>query len=103
MANIPKLENDLSVISKLSDRPNEQGVDTTELKKRFDSAENQIKEYLNTVLIPGVEGGGQRHCGGCASTASPARRPRVWSIAAANQQNRRSTENGGVSRGSAET
>ena len=50
-----KLNDDLDVIQKLDDEPNDVGGMTAdELKKRFDQAPNAIKEYINGVLIPGI-------------------------------------------------
>lgn len=42
---------DVNNIQALSDRPNEiDGLDSNELKERFDKAGNDIKNYLNAVL-----------------------------------------------------
>lgn len=43
-------------ISSLSDRPNEiDGLTSAELKERFDKAGTDLKEYINTVLIPELD------------------------------------------------
>ena len=47
---IDKLNEDLSFISALSDRPNDNGMSAAELKEKFDKAGNTIKEYINSTL-----------------------------------------------------
>lgn len=50
---IPLFEEDLDIISKMSDYPgSEDGLTPEEFKKRFDVAGNLIKEFLNNTLIP---------------------------------------------------
>lgn len=52
---LTKLNDDLDVIQKLDDEPNDVGgMSAEELKKKFDQAPNAIKEYINGVLIPGI-------------------------------------------------
>lgn len=51
----PLLQENLNNISQLSDEPNDVGTDALsadELKERFDKAGNQIKQFINEVLIP---------------------------------------------------
>ena len=54
---------DLDIISKLADEPNDVGgMSAAELKARFDTGSNTIKEYINTVLLAelaGTEGAGR--------------------------------------------
>lgn len=48
---LTKLTKDLSIISKLSDEPNDtDGLTADELKAKFDEAGNSIKDYLNNTL-----------------------------------------------------
>lgn len=48
---------DLNIISKLDDEPNDtQGLTPAELKARFDLAGNRIQAYINGTLLPEVEG-----------------------------------------------
>lgn len=52
-----KLTGNLSNVSELPDRPNDSaGMDAEALKAVFDAAGNAIQTYLNTVLIPELEG-----------------------------------------------
>ena len=56
---LPKFEKDISYISKLADQPNDTAggeLSAAQLKARFDAAGNDIKEYINTVLIPFLQG-----------------------------------------------
>lgn len=56
---LPKFEKDISYISKLADQPNDtvgNPLSAAQLKDRFDAAGNDIKEYINTVLIPFLQG-----------------------------------------------
>lgn len=56
---IPKLTENVSIISQLSDEPNSkgnEGLEGPELKEKFDEAGNIIKSFLNDVLIPYIEG-----------------------------------------------
>lgn len=47
---------DLNNISKLDDEPNDiGGMTSAELKAAFDKAPNQLKNFINTVLIPALE------------------------------------------------
>ncbi|HHT16449.1 MAG TPA: hypothetical protein GXZ77_01830, partial [Papillibacter sp.] len=47
------LEDDLDIISKLDDEPNDhQGLTPAQLKARFDLAGNKIKKYINDTLLP---------------------------------------------------
>ena len=54
---LTKFEKDISYISKLADQPNDVSggeLSAADLKAKFDQAGNDIKEYINTVLIPEV-------------------------------------------------
>lgn len=52
---LTKLDDDLDVIQKLDDEPNDvAGLTAAELKAMFDSAPNAIKAYINGTLIPGI-------------------------------------------------
>lgn len=52
---IKKLEQDLAVLSKLSDYPGSQdGLSTDEFKAKFDEAPLAIQDYINEVLVPAV-------------------------------------------------
>ena len=55
---LPTLEKDISYISKLADQPNDttgSNLSAAELKSRFDTAGEDIKEFLNGTLIPYLE------------------------------------------------
>lgn len=53
---IPKMEDDVEIITKLGDVPgSDDGLSTLELKKRFDLASIRIKEFINKILIPSIE------------------------------------------------
>lgn len=53
---LTKMNDDLDIIQKLDDEPNDVGgMSAEELKKKFDEAPNAIKEYINGLLIPGIE------------------------------------------------
>lgn len=55
MALTPMRE-DLNIISRLDDEPNDtQGLTPAELKARFDLAGNRIQAYINDTLLPEVE------------------------------------------------
>ena len=68
-----ELTTDLSNISALHDRPNdEDGMSAAALKAAFDAAGNAIKEYINETLIPELEASGAGNIGidnGCAGRA----------------------------------
>ena len=50
------MQEDLNIISKLDDEPNDhQGLTPAQLKARFDMAGNAIKAYLNGTLLPEME------------------------------------------------
>lgn len=50
---IPSIEDDLDIIQKLDDEPNDVGgLTAAELKAKFDEAGNTIKTYLNDTLVP---------------------------------------------------
>lgn len=51
---LPKLNENLNIISSLPDRPTNSAI---ELKEKFDEAGNKIKSFLNNVFIPKVEEG----------------------------------------------
>lgn len=49
-------DKDIDYISALGDRPNsDDGLSAAELKARFDAAANDLKDYLNTVVVPFVD------------------------------------------------
>lgn len=55
---LPTLEKDISYISKLADQPNDttgSNLSAAELKSRFDAAGEDIKAYLNSILLPALE------------------------------------------------
>ena len=55
---ITRLNDDLNIISKLSDEPNDiEGLSASELKARFDTAGNTIKSYINDSLVPDIVNG----------------------------------------------
>lgn len=50
---IDPLTNDLNIVQKLDDEPNDVGgLSAQELKAKFDEAGNIIKDYLNGTLVP---------------------------------------------------
>ena len=52
---IPYIEDDLDIIQKLDDEPNDVGgLTAAELKEKFDEAGNIIKGYLNVTLLPSL-------------------------------------------------
>lgn len=51
---LPKLNENLNIISSLPDKPTNSAI---ELKEKFDEAGNKIKNFLNNVFIPKVEEG----------------------------------------------
>lgn len=52
---IPAFEEDVDVIQKLDDEPNDVGgLTAAELKAKFDEAGNRIKTYLNETLVPSI-------------------------------------------------
>lgn len=56
---LPKFEKDISVISKLSDQPNDtagSALSAADLKAKFDEAGNELKAFLNENFIPFLEG-----------------------------------------------
>ena len=52
---IPKFESDLNIISKLSDYPSDDGLETDAFKGKFDLGPNLLKEYINNILIPALD------------------------------------------------
>ena len=52
---IQKFEADLNIISKLSDYPSEDGLETDAFKRKFDLGPNLLKEYINDILIPALD------------------------------------------------
>lgn len=53
----PRLTDDLDIIQKLDDEPNDGGgLSAAQLKAKFDEGPNAIKDYINTVLLPAFEG-----------------------------------------------
>lgn len=52
---IPGLDDDLNIIQKLDDEPNDVGgLTAAELKAKFDAAGNTIKRYINGELLPAI-------------------------------------------------
>lgn len=52
---IPGLDDDLDIIQKLDDEPNDVGgLTAAELKAKFDEAGNTIKRYINEELLPAI-------------------------------------------------
>lgn len=51
---LPKLNENLNIISSLPDKPTNSAI---ELKEKFDEAGNKIKDFLNNIFIPKVEEG----------------------------------------------
>lgn len=52
---IPGLDDDLDIIQKLDDEPNDVGgLTAAELKAKFDAAGNTIKHYINEELLPAI-------------------------------------------------
>lgn len=52
--NLSKLTKNLDIITSLPDQPTET---PTELKAKFDEAGNEIKDYINNILISGIQTG----------------------------------------------
>ena len=52
---IPKFDTDLNIISKLSDYPSEDGLDSDAFKRKFDLGPNLLKNYINDILIPALD------------------------------------------------
>lgn len=53
MANIDGFTEDLEIISKLSDEPNDaDGLTADQLKKKFDKGPGMLKTYINETLLP---------------------------------------------------
>lgn len=54
---LPTLSNDLNIVSKLDDQPNDVGgLTAAQLKAKFDEASGLIKTYINDTLLPYLEG-----------------------------------------------
>lgn len=54
---LPKFNEDIQIISKLADEPNDVGgLSADELKAKFDEASGLIKEFINDTLLPYLEG-----------------------------------------------
>ena len=69
---IPAFEEDVDVIQKLDDEPNDVGgLTAAELKAKFDEAGNRIKTYLNETLVPSISEtvAGGRTAGSCRAGA----------------------------------
>lgn len=49
---LQKLTEDLNIIQTLADQPT---ITSSELKAKFDEASNKIKDYINNILIDGIE------------------------------------------------
>lgn len=57
MADIRKMTDDLAVIQKLGDEPNDVGgLTAANLKAKFDEAALAIQTYINETLIPDIKG-----------------------------------------------
>ena len=55
---IPRMNDDMDVIAKLADRPNDtQGLTAAQLKARFDKSGVDIQKYINDTLLPYLESG----------------------------------------------
>ena len=53
---LPKFNEDIQIISKLADEPNDVGgLSANELKAKFDEAGNLIKAFINDTLLPYLE------------------------------------------------
>lgn len=53
---LPKFNEDMQIISKLADEPNDVGgLSANELKAKFDEAGNIIKAFINDTLLPYLE------------------------------------------------
>ncbi|MDO5546448.1 MAG: hypothetical protein Q4F81_11640 [Eubacteriales bacterium] len=52
---IQKFDADLDIISKLSDYPSEDGLETDAFKRKFDLGPNLLKDYINDILIPALD------------------------------------------------
>lgn len=62
---LPKLLDDLAVISKLGDYPaTDDNLSTEEFKAKFDEAALRLQEFLNKTLIPAIEMSGGGGSGG---------------------------------------
>ena len=54
---IPRVTDELGTVSTLDDRPNDTGgLTAAELKAKFDADAGTLKDYINDVLIPFLEG-----------------------------------------------
>ena len=54
---IPRVTDELGTVSTLDDRPNDTGgLTAAELKAKFDADSGTLKDYVNDVLIPFLEG-----------------------------------------------
>lgn len=54
---LPKFNEDIQIISKLADEPNDVGgLSADELKAKFDEASGLIKTFINDTLLPYLEG-----------------------------------------------
>lgn len=52
---IQNFDADLNIISKLSDYPSDDGLETDAFKAKFDLGPNLLKDYINNVLIPALD------------------------------------------------
>lgn len=53
---IPRMEDDVEIVSKMGDRPRvEDGLSTQGFKEKFDLAGVRIKNFINNILIPSIE------------------------------------------------
>lgn len=56
MAEIREMTDDLDIIQKLDDEPNDVGgLTSAELKAKFDAGPNAVKKYINEKLIPDIK------------------------------------------------
>lgn len=53
---IPKFLEDLNIVSRIGDKPGtDSGLSTPQFKAKFDECGLKIQNYINNVLIPGIE------------------------------------------------
>ena len=52
---VPTFDDDMDIIQKLDDEPNDVGgLTAAQLKEVFDQAGNQVKDYINNELVPAI-------------------------------------------------
>lgn len=68
---IPRVTDELGTVSTLDDRPNDTGgLTAAELKAKFDADAGALKDYVNDVLIPFLEGTSAAESIGIATISS---------------------------------